>query len=327
MMGRKFVTSAVGVGLLASAMPAGAADSPCTSGADKIPHAEDVVFRNLDRDDQGYDVLRLEASDGAHMLIYFDEASEEIARNRAACLGSQMNVLRAELEDTRVSPEWDSVVFTSDENYTPPRGGGVTTRWVIGPHATGRIDDGQVLTLIPHEQVHSFQRRNSAFLPRWISEGHASWTEQRILKQLDETVARQEAARSQKHLRESTAPLDLAAWSSVRPKREAIRRQVSKADQKRMDEDPSFSPEGTFTFTTDDLEGDESNMTARYAGALLVFQGLEQRHGAEAVHAWLRDLTEDAGTRSPEEVADSIQKHFGEDVAVLLDNRQFPSAQ
>lgn len=57
-----------------------------------------------------------------------------------------------------------------------------------------------------------------------------------------------------------------------------------------METDPNFSPSGSFTFTRDDLAADETMASACYAAALLIFEGLEQRHGADQVRKWVLDV-------------------------------------
>lgn len=299
-----------------------AQESACLADAGPLAGAEGVTFRNGPESAQGYGSLRVEAAHGAHMYIYFDDASEAEARSRAACLGKQLDVLRAVMGDTRSDAEWNSVVFTSDAAYLPPRGD-VMTHWVIDTAQSDIELADRVLNLVPHEQVHEFQGRNNTQLPRWISEGHASWVEHQVLAQLDEATAATSRAERIAALENATGPLNLANWGSVRPKPEAILRQISKEDRRRMEDDPDYMPKGTYTFTSDDLEGDESNMPARYAGALLVFEGLAARHGADAVDNWLRELTASGEKLRDEAIAQSIRMHFGEDVETLLSDTQF----
>ncbi len=66
------------------------------------------------------------------------------------------------------------------------------------------------------------------------------------------------------------------------------------------------------------LSADESRTLERYAAALLVFEGLEERHGADKVRRWVAEITSASGGVSKEMLAASIKTHFGEDMAVLL---------
>ncbi len=59
-------------------------------------------------------------------------------------------------------------------------------------------------------------------------------------------------------------------------------------------------------------------MTARYSGALMVFDGLEARHGIAKVRAWAREISATEGRVTPEALAESVRRHFGEDLDQLL---------
>lgn len=258
---------------------------------------------------------------GAWMKVHYDAGSEAAAWSRAVCLGAQIEELTRDLGDVRRDAEWFSVVFTQDPAYVAPRGPGVKARWSIQVGADGNLPELSqhlVRAVMPHEQVHDYQRRAEARLPRWFAEGHATWVGLRVTGAIDAGVAESEREKRAAARAEATAPLNLAAWGSVRPRREAIMRQVSAEDRARMQADPNFNPGGTFRFTTADFEGDESDMPARYGAALAVFDGLEARHGAEAVRAWVTEVTAATGPVSPESMAASVQAHFGEALEDLL---------
>lgn len=303
------------------ATPAAADIPACLAPAGEIPQIDGVEVRDLPEGEGKYAILRVEAARGAHMLIYYDAASQSAARERAACLGAQLNLLQDELGDTREGAEWASAVFTSDPNYTPPRQPGAKPRWKVQTGSSQEIPinaERMILGVIPHEQVHDFQAFAGRRLPRWFAEGHATWVGTRISSILRSGEGEADRAETKGRLSTATGPLDLAEWGSVRPKREAIMRQVSAEDRARMEADPDYHPSGSFRFTTDDLEGDESNMLARYAGALLVFEGLEERHGVAKVSAWAIEIASGSGYITPEEMAESIRRHFGEDLDTLL---------
>lgn len=206
---------------------------------------------------------------GAHMLIYYDAASERAARARSACLGAQLGLLGPALDDDRRDAEWDSVVFTTDPDYAPPRAEGHQARWSIHLPADGALNDAAerfISSTMPHEQTHDFQGRNRARAPRWFVEGHASWVELKVAEQIRPDIAAREIADHNEAAAASTTPLALSAWGGVQPKPEAILRQLSPEDRARMETDPSFQPSGPFRFTSEDLISDESNSSARYAG-------------------------------------------------------------
>jgi len=260
---------------------------------------------------------------GAFMRVHYDAGSERIARARAACLGAQLSIVERETGDVRRNAEWMSAVFTQDQTYIPPRGGDVQPRWVIEVDQDGtltQLGHAMVVHTLPHEQVH-WQMRGSSILPRWVLEGHARWVQDRIAPQFAPSVAvTQDRMRAEAAVN-ADGPLNLANWGSERPKREAYLRQVSPEDRARMEADPNYFPSGTFTFTTDDFETDASNFAARYAAATAIFTGLERRHGANALRAWMTEVTSLDGRVSKDALATAIRRHFGEELDNLLAER------
>lgn len=258
---------------------------------------------------------------GAHMLVYYDAISEAAARARAACLGAQLAFLEPEVGDDRRDAEWDSVVFTADRAYAPPRADNARTRWPIHTTTDGGLDAAAhtlIVHVMPHEQVHEYQTRAGARLPRWFTEGHATWVGLKVEARLDPEAARSEALRQEANLDNAAAPLALAGWGSISVKPEAILRQISPEDRARKLADPSFQPSGPFRFGPDDVISDETNTLARYAGAWKVFVGLEQRHGADAVRAWVAEVTASPERLTPDALVASAQARFGEDIGPLL---------
>ncbi len=261
---------------------------------------------------------------GAHMLVYHDAISEAAARARAACFGAQLTLLEREVGDDRRDAEWDSVVFANDSAYAPPRGDNVVTRWVIQTTEQGQLSEAAerlILSTMPHEQMHEYQTRAGALLPRWFSEGHATWVGLKVLAQLDPSRAVAERLKRENDLAAATQPLMLSEWGGLQPRPEAILRQLSPEDRIRFLNDPTFNAGGAFTFGPGDMIGDESNSLARYGAALKIFVGLEERHGAAAVHAWVSEMTRTGTTTrlSSATVAASIQSRFNEDITPLLE--------
>lgn len=212
--------------------------------------------------------------------------------------------------------------FTSDLNYIPPRGEEIKTRWVILTDSNAfewQQPRPMVIKTLPHEQVHDFQSRNGAFAPLWFDEGHATWVGLRITGMLDPEAARLDREERLAELRSADGPVNLAGWGQRIVKRVAILRQVSPEDRARMGSDPNFYPNGgSYTFTMDDFETDESMAGARYAAALLVFEGLELRHGADKVRRWVLDVTSSSGEVTDGQLATSVKTHFGEELSDLL---------
>jgi hypothetical protein len=258
---------------------------------------------------------------GAFMRIYYDGGSESVARARAACLAAQLPMVERETGDIRGGAEWWSAVFTQNPAYAPPRREGELPRWKVIVQPDGSLSPtGHVMVVytLPHEQVHAYQTRAGARLPRWVAEGHASWIGDRIARLLDPAVARSQHQLSTEDAAKGNGPLNLAGWGSPRVKREALLRQVSPEDRARMEADPSFNPTGTFTFKPGDFEDAPANTSGQYLAAKAVFNGLEVRHGAEKVRTWMSELTASSDRITPPALAASIQRHFGENIIDLL---------
>lgn len=255
------------------------------------------------------------------MHVYFDHLSEAAARQYSACLGSQLNLLAAEMLDKRENAQWYSVIFTSDLDDTPAKSAGVKARWIISTNAAAPQASGpreMILETMPHEQVHDYQTREHAALPLWVMEGHATWAGLKITTMLDPQIGQSERDETLSRIDLTAVPPRLAEWGDRRPKREAILRQVSSEDRAKMEADPAYIPNVSFTFTIDDFESDESRTLERYAASLLIFEGLEERHGADKVRQWIAEITATSGNVSKEQLAASIKMHFGEELTELI---------
>lgn len=293
----------------------------CSSAPGDLPKVAGISIAD---EAAGGDMASLRATSeasGAFLRIYYNAGSEAIARARAACLGAQLPMLERETGDGRQGAEWSSVVFTQDAAYIPPRGEGVQARWPVLVLPDGNLSPvGHVMiaSVIPHEQVHAYQARSGARLPKWAAEGHASWVQARIVPLLDPEML--EGTREQRatELAAAEGPLNLASWGSLRPKREAIMRQVSSEDRARMQADPNFHPTGAFRFTRDDFDTDITDSRAQYAAAAAIFDGLEARHGTEAVQAWVIEISASSGPIGLPTLVESVQRHFNESLSDLL---------
>lgn len=293
----------------------------CAAAHGASPAISGVQIEEALSDDPDLKMLRITGRRGSFMHVYFDAGSEAVARQYAACLGTQLNLLSTELLDEREGVQWDSVVFSSAADYTPSSAAGLKRRWVISTDPSafhGVAPRPMVLETMPHEQVHEYQSRNGAELPLWFSEGHASWAGLKITSMLDPEAGKSGRDKTLNDADLDPVPADLANWGNRRPKREAMLRQVSPEDRAKMEADPTYIPNATFQFTLDDFESDESKTIERYAASLLVFEGLEARHGADKVRRWAADITSGADVVSEGMLATSIKAHFGADMAVLL---------
>lgn len=307
-------------------MTAGAAQSEIATACRALPGEQPVIRGISVRDEPSAagDLAAMRVTSeatGAFMRIYYDMGSESIARARAGCLGAQLPMVERETGDTRRGAEWSSAVFTQNPAYIPPRGEGVKPRWQVNVQPDGNLSLGGRVTVvhtIPHEQVHDYQTRAGARPPRWVAEGHASWIQSRIAPLLNPAIARTQHRLRMDDAAKGEGPLNLAQWGSRRPKREALLRQVSPEDRARMEADPTFNPTGMFTFTPEDFEGDISNTSGQYLAAEAIFSGLESRHGAGKVRIWMSELTASSDRITPQSLAESVKRNFGEDVRDLL---------
>lgn len=266
---------------------------------------------------------------GAFMRVYYDAGSESIARARAACLGAQLPMIERETGDTRRGVEWWSAVFTQNPAYIPPRGEGIQPRWRVNVQPDGNLSPSgrvMVVSTLPHEHVHAYQTRAGARPPQWVAEGHASWVQGKIAPLLNPAIAQTQHRLRMEDAAKGEGPLNLAQWGSRRPKREAKMRQVSPEIRARMEADPTFNPTGTFTFKPEDFEGDTSNTSGQYLAAEAIFDGLEARHGAGKVRTWMTELTASSDRITPQSLAESIERHFDENISDLLAEPE-PGAQ
>lgn len=250
---------------------------------------------------------------GAWMTVFYDEASQATAARYASCLDAQLRLLHQKTADRRDNARWASVVFTRDAAYVPPRDGS-DTRWTIQTRADGAIDaEGltRLVVTIPHEQVHAFQRRAGAITPRWFHEGHAEWVGRQVTRHISPLHADRHAADAHNALTATSAAVDLDRWGGVAVKREAMLRQLSPADRRRAEADPSFVPAGPFSFGPDDLESDEANAPARYQAAWQVFEALAEGSGDAPVRDWVREVTEASGRVAITQLEETAVSNFG----------------
>lgn len=315
----RFLTSGLAVLLAATACPAVAQEFEQSMrracSADGVPEVAGLELRDVAAVEGDLPGIRVtDAASGAFMQVYFQPGHEAAARSRAACLGGQLRLLRQALNDDRRDTEWFAVVF-ADEDYAPPRQGEMK-RWSSPPAPE---TDAFVTQTMPHEQVHGFQSRAGATTPRWFHEGHAVWIAGKINPLIRPDLAAVETRMLEEALAGLVGPPLLRTWGAVRVKPEAIRRQVSPEMRARMDADPSFTPPGPFKFEPGDIESDQSNNQARYAAAGNLFAGLEARHGAEAVQAWVNEMTASEGRVSNTRIRESALRLFGEDIGPLLE--------
>lgn len=295
----------------------------CAATPGEVPQLTGIIVADDQASFDGMRTLRVtDEANGGFLLIHYDVGSEAMARAMASCLGAQIATIAKEVGDKRKAAQWHTIVFTQTA-FRNSKAPGEATRWPVFVQADGQLYPRSANSIgwtIPHEQIHSYQDQNGFNLPRWLAEGHAVWIELKLADQFDPGVtAGQIEARAQK-ARESEGPLKLLSWGDRQPKREAFYRQVGAEERAKMDADPNYFPSGVFSFTEEDFDAEYvANDQARYLAAYSIIRGLEDRHGAAAVHAWIADLVTSHSAPISNEVLDrSLQSHFQETLNELL---------
>ncbi|MBW8312630.1 MAG: hypothetical protein K0M64_11435 [Rhizobium sp.] len=103
---------------------------------------------------------------------------------------------------------------------------------------------------------------------------------------------------------------------SVKP--EAILRQLTPEQRRRMETDPSYSPPGPFSFTSEDLVSDESNTAARYAASLAILDEVEAQAGQEAMRAWIAEVARLPNPKETEDIVRLAKEVAGVDISPIL---------
>lgn len=251
---------------------------------------------------------------GSSVRIYHDPELADAAAAKIACFMGLLDLLPAALADTRRNVAWSPMVITRQTNYIPPKRDG-ELRW--SNVFTSTNWDARTLAFLidtmPHEEVH-FAQGDAIKLPRWFAEGHAEWASLQVTEQVRPDLASSGRAR----YADAFAKLGkarLGAWGGLRVKPEAIERQLSAQDRERRARDPSYQPKGPFNFQPGDFVEDDGDEEGRYGAALALFGGLEQRHGRQAVQAWVRAVLDG---RNAAQIVPLARQMLGEDIAPLL---------
>lgn len=276
-------------------------------------------IRGVNGDLPGFRVVN--KSSGATFAVYYEPTAEALAQHKLLYLSEIIEqVAHGSLADPG-AVNWASVIFTSDPNYAPPRGG-AEVRWVMEVDSQGNLTkegEKSLFTTLPHEQVHAVQHSLAGQLPRWYAEGQASWLGLQVASTHRPDLAKTEQDRIMTALSAAGHGLKLPAWGGLKIKREAIYRQVSKEEQHHMDVDPSFVPlGGAFKFLPDDFVSDESDTAARYGAAMSLFASLEARTGRAAVNAWMKAIWAEPTTPNSQRIAELAKQITGLDISDAL---------
>lgn len=313
---------AFGALLLLSVLPA-AAQQQSASTAQNARHS----FREVSRQGVTATVAHVRATQsdlaayqlvnrktGAVMRVYYEPALRQLAADHLPYLAWMIDQVARRTHADAGQVIWHSVVFTTNPDYIAPRTGN-DTRWSVVATAEGRLSprsEDMLFGVIPHEQVHAVQNSMHPRLPRWFAEGQASWVGLQISNQTRPEYVAAQRREQLDALGRINAPLNLSAWGGLRPRREAIYRQVSPEDRARMDRDPTFTPSGSFRFGPGDIVADEVDQRPRYAASLRLFQDLERRAGTDAMARWQRAIWIDAGPVNTDRLAALAREHLNQ---------------
>jgi len=253
---------------------------------------------------------------GAVLRVYYEPTLRQLAAQHLPYLAWMIDEVARRTQADAGQVIWASVVFTTDPDYSPPRAGS-DTRWTVLATADGQLSprsEDMLFGVIPHEQVHAVQLSMQPRLPRWFAEGQASWIGLQISDRVRPAYAASERRKHAEAYERIEGPLDLGAWGGVRPRREAIRRQVNPEDQARMDREPSFVPSGSFSFGPGDFEANEVDQTPRYAASLRLFEDMERQAGLEGMMQWQHAVWANAGPPHTQRLVALAQEHLGRSI-------------
>lgn len=252
--------------------------------------------------------------------VYRDANDARVAESVAVDLFKAYGIIAVAVGVDTSDVKWSEVALSRHADYQPPRHDGLT-RWTVPLESTGALGlDGKkaLYSVIPHEQVHVIQKRFGS-LPRWYGEGMAEWAglKATVLLQPDLADARR-VALSKERLA-VTKPLKLKAWGGVSPKPEAIMRQITPEQRKRMLSEPGYMPPGPFEFGPDDLLSDESNTLARYAASLEIFEAMEAKAGPDLMRRWIGAVAELPNPKKSDDIVGLANTIAGVDISKTLE--------
>lgn len=262
---------------------------------------------------------------GSVFKVYFDNASSQVAKESIPALASFYREIATLVAVEPAKIEWDAVLFARNAEALMLTRKPGETLWKIDVAADGRLSQDGVKTLyqiLPHEQVHSTQDIGHDLmigLPRWFSEGQATWAGLQITQRWKPELAREERAKRAAALESAKQPLALAQWGGFRPKPEAILRQLTPEQRAQAVKDPaSVSLSGSFTFNENDFAQDESNMLARYGASLALFERIDKEAGRDALLAWFKAIQQAGKQVNSEQLAALALQYTKVDIAADL---------
>lgn len=224
---------------------------------------------------------------GAVFTVHFDRDSTSIAKESIPFLAFVYREVAQLLVVSPSNVEWDAVLFARNSKDLVL----ANKPWDMDVGVDGRLSESGDRSLhltVPHEQAHSTQDGVKE-LPRWFTEGQASWVEMKFAEKWAPKWARTLRDEYTAALKEFTAPIALGQWGGVIVKDEAFLRQMTPEQRVQFKKDGVLpSGGGHWSFKPGDYVSDESNIRARYAAALVLFERIEKQAGRDALQAWFK---------------------------------------
>ena len=257
---------------------------------------------------------------GLSALVYGDLLDAPIIHTNKESIVVAYLTLTDTIGVTPESVHWREVIFTRDPSYTPPRDRDSVVRWPV--HLTAAGDLGlsgrnDLFSTIPHEQVHAIQNAYGE-LPRWFSEGMAEWAGLKATKLVAPDLYASRKAKLDIAHKDLIGTPNLKSWGGVRPKPEAILRQITEEQKERMVNEPGYFPPGPFTFGDDDYISDESNTLARYAASLHIFEMIETSSSPASMRAWFSAVQNLPSPKSTPDIVLASKATTGVDISQML---------
>lgn len=308
--------------VFANAHAGGDATASPQASAQMVPAAE-LKFGAVTGEPEGLSSQQVtDLKSGAVFKVYFDDASVDVAKRSVPVLAAFYREIAPLVAMRPDAVDWSSVLFARNADDLVLTRKVEETLWRVNVAADGELGPDGIKTLyvtIPHEQTHATQEDHGLMgLPRWFSEGQASWVESRIADRWKPELARDRREQLTAAVASAKQPLALGQWGGFQPKPEAILRQLTPEQRAQVEKDPTSLPPGPYTFTEADYTQDESNTLARYGGSLALFERIDQQAGREALQAWFKAVREAGPKMTNDKLTELALQHTKVDITADL---------
>ncbi|WP_449446119.1 hypothetical protein [Thermomonas brevis] len=259
--------------------------------------------------------------DGFSFPVYRASNDAQFVQENSASLITMYREISAIIGVNPGAVSWSEIAFTRDENYVQPRDKEGVARWVIPLTMDGTLGapgQQEMFLTIPHEQAHAIQKAFGE-LPRWFSEGMAEWAGLKATKLVAPLLYADRKNKLNAAMKSPAAPTHLKSWGGVKPKPEAIFRQLTPEQKERMAKEPGYFPPGPFTFGPDDFVSDESNTFLRYAASRQVFETMESESSPEAMREWFSAVRNLPSPKTTQDIVKLAKDKTGLDISKMID--------